>query len=448
VRTARSAAYFTAGAVALLGACGGSDLVLPSDGQPTAITAAQGSGQAGRVQRPLPDSLVARVSDARGRPVVGARVAFVVTAGGAGAAVAPDTATTNGDGSAKAQWVLGADAGTQTVAARVVGSSGAKIETAFEASAAAAGADSITLVGGDNQAAPPGQVLADSLVVRVVDTFGNAVKGVTVHWAAIGGGSVSTASSVSGADGRAGTRRTLGQSIGQYNTTATASGLRGSPRTFTAIAAYAPGTQPGSIAAHGGDGQSGTVGAAVAIAPSVIVRDPGGQPMAGVAVSFRIASGGGSIGSGGAVTDGGGIASAGSWTLGTTAGKQTVVASIGANGVSGNPVTFTATASPGPADPATTDANVPATVTIFTPVTITVRTRDAHGNALTRGGANIGVVLHRGKSQTPLSVSDQGDGTYTSTATFFGGRTYTVAVTLGGQPVKGSPYPLQVTSGN
>src|SRR5262249_14617074 len=49
---------------------------------------------------------------------------------------------------------------------------------------------------------------------------------------------------------------------------------------------------PASVAASGGDGQSVTVGTAVPVAPAVIVRDAGGTPVAGVAVTFEVVSGG------------------------------------------------------------------------------------------------------------------------------------------------------------
>src|SRR5690606_35085712 len=81
------------------------------------------------------------------------------------------------------------------------------------------------------------------------------------------------------------------------------------------------------IAVNGGDGQSATVGTAVSVAPSVIVTDASGNGVAGVAVTFAVQSGDGSRGGGGdVVTDVDGIATAPAWTLGTTAGANTLVA--------------------------------------------------------------------------------------------------------------------------
>src|SRR2546426_9971570 len=49
------------------------------------------------------------------------------------------------------------------------------------------------------------------------------------------------------------------------------------------------------IAINAGNNQTATAGTAVAIDPSVIVRDANGNPVAGVAVTFAVASGGGTV---------------------------------------------------------------------------------------------------------------------------------------------------------
>ena len=90
---------------------------------------------------------------------------------------------------------------------------------------------------------------------------------------------------------------------------------------------------------------TGTVGQAVGEAPSVVVRDQSGTPLAGTTVAFSVTSGGGTVATGSAVSNGSGVASSGSWTLGTTTGTNTVSATAG----SLPPVTFTATAAPGAA---------------------------------------------------------------------------------------------------
>jgi hypothetical protein len=108
-----------AGAAAGLG-CGGSDLVLPNEGRPAALAVVTGNNQTASGGQALPNPLVVRATDSQDRPVGQIRVAFVVTAGGG--TTQPDTAVTDNDGRASSRWTLGMSPGTQTVAARVVGS--------------------------------------------------------------------------------------------------------------------------------------------------------------------------------------------------------------------------------------------------------------------------------------------------------------------------------------
>jgi hypothetical protein len=91
-----------------------------------------------------------------------------------------------------------------------------------------------------------------------------------------------------------------------------------------------------------GDSQSATVGSAVGTAPSVRVTDGNGNPVAGVSVTFAVASGAGTVEPTAAVITGAdGVAAVTSWTLGATAGSNTLTAT--ASGLTGSPLTFTAT---------------------------------------------------------------------------------------------------------
>lgn len=415
--------------------------MLPEQGQPAAIAVVRGGGQEGHVGDALPDSVVVRVTDARGRPVAAQRVAFSVSSGGAGAAVAPDTATTDGDGSAGASWTLGAAAGPQAVTALVVGAS---LTARLGATAVAAAATTLAAVRGNNQAALPGHELPESLVVLISDRFGNPVPGVPVAWTATGGGSVSPASVSTGADGHAAAHRVLGTTFGVYGTTATVAGLSGSPMTFVALGAAPPGSQPGAIAVSAGDQQHGTVGATVAVQPAVLVRDLAGQPLAGAPVTFQPAQGSGSVTGSPAVTDANGIATLGGWQLGTVAGGQTLVASVTGSGVTGNPVTFNATADPGPAAAATSSATVPAQAAPLTVVPIVVVTRDAFGNAEQTGGAEVTVTVSRKGSDQQIGVNDNGDGTYSASYLPLNTGTFSVRITVAGAAIPGSPFSLKI----
>src|SRR5439155_517808 len=85
---------------------------------------------------------------------------------------------------------------------------------------------------------------------------------------------------------------TLGTTAGTNTLTATSGTLTGSPVTFTATGTTGAAS---TIAVNGGNNQSATAGTAVAVGPSVIVHDANGNPVAGVAVTFAVASGGGTV---------------------------------------------------------------------------------------------------------------------------------------------------------
>jgi len=85
--------------------------------------------------------------------------------------------------------------------------------------------------------------------------------------------------------------------------------------------------------------------------PSVIVKDQRGAGMEGVAVTFVVSAGGGTVQGGSATTNSAGIAGVVSWVLGATPGVNTLTASV-----AGLPsVTFTATGLVIPPPPCTSD---------------------------------------------------------------------------------------------
>ncbi len=115
------------------------------------------------------------------------------------------------------------------------------------------------------------------------------------------------------------------------------SGFGGTSEFSAAVSTTAAPTQ---IAINAGDGQTGLVGQALAVAPSVIVRDANDNPVAGVEVTFAVATGGGTVDpTTPVITDASGVATATSWTLGTSGGTNTLTATVAGIPES---VTFTA----------------------------------------------------------------------------------------------------------
>jgi hypothetical protein len=110
------------------------------------------------------------------------------------------------------------------------------------------------------------------------------------------------------------------------------------------ITGTAPPPPPGpatTLSIVSGNNQTGTVAQQLASPFTARVTNAAGSPVAGVAVTFAAALGGGSVNPAQVATDSQGMASS-TLTLGPTAGANTVTAVSGT--LSGSPATFTATA--------------------------------------------------------------------------------------------------------
>jgi hypothetical protein len=315
----------------------GNDVVLPSDG-PAEITLVGENNLSGQAGEALAESLLVQVIDRRGQPLSRQKVAFSLEGEAPGAVISPDTAVTATDGIAKARWVLGSTSGTQTAIARVVGAD--RVEVTLSAAVGSGAAARLESAGGNDQGAAIATTLGEPLSVRVTDAYGNPVAGVEVEWSAEQG-SVDPAKNVSGGDGRAATSWTLGSSRGSQRATASSSGLEGSPVTFRATAG------PGSAARLelvSGNNQSARAGSDVDERLVVRLLDQAGNGIPNRAVSWLVASGGGSVPEENTTTDDEGRAST-RWTLGPEPGGNTLNAVV--SGVGAVPFSATGTESGG-----------------------------------------------------------------------------------------------------
>ena len=297
---------------------------------PAAMVAVAPLAQGGTAGAAVAAAPAVRVTDAEGRPVAGVEVTFTVTAGSG--LMGSGSRTTDPGGIATAgSWTLGPRVGPNEVTATAPGLT----PVVFSASAAPGATATLARAGGDGQTGVVGSVLADSLDVRVADANGNPVSGVVVSFAiTAGGGALSPSAAATGANGVARTRMTLGRQAGTATASASAGAL---PQ--VAFTAQAVAGAPTLMAAHAGDDQEAPAGGAVAVHPAVRVTDAFGNALAGVAVRFAVAGGGGRTTGANGVTGADGVAAVGSWTLGA-AGVNTLTASSA--GVAG--VTFTAVA--------------------------------------------------------------------------------------------------------
>jgi len=179
---------------------------------------------------------------------------------------------------------------------------------------------------------------------------------------------------------------------GQSTITATSEG-----KTATATITVTPGAAA-SLAIVAGDGQVAVAGSPIATLPAVKVTDSFDNAVSGFAITFSVASGGGTVTAGTTTTNSAGIATVGSWTLGTTAGANTLTAT-GA-GVTPASVTFTSTGLPGAPLTAAVFAgnNQTATAGAFVTTPPAVKVTDANSNPVSgftvqfATGAGSGVV--------------------------------------------------------
>lgn len=178
----------------------------------------------------------------------------------------------------------------------------------------------------------------------------------------------------------------------------------------------------GTLTINTGNGQSATVTTAIAIPPSVKVTDAGGNPVAGVAVTFAVTVGGGSLTGAAQTTDVAGIATVGSWTMGTTYGTNRITAT--SPGLTGNPVTFLATATAGTPTTMFVDVgdNQTAPAGTAVPVRPSIRITDTYGN----GVPNLTVTF--------AVISGGGSATGLVKKTGSGGRALVGSWTLGSTP--------------
>ncbi|MGH7593230.1 MAG: hypothetical protein ACRELE_05200 [Gemmatimonadales bacterium] len=144
-----------------------------------------------------------------------------------------------------------------------------------------------------------------------------------------GGGTVTGAVKVTGADGVATVGGWTPGVAGGHTLAASIIGSNATPVTFTATAtAY----QLLVNAVFGTNGQSAHVGTAVAAPPRVQVQlvlpGTGFTPVAGATVTFTVGAGGGSVSGSVVTTDANGLAAVGSWTLGPTAGPNTLLVTV------------------------------------------------------------------------------------------------------------------------
>ena len=306
-------------------------------GPPAGVAAPTGDSQHLIVGASPSAPLVALVTDTNLNPVPGVTVGWRIVSGFG--SLSGDHSITNAAGEATITFTTDGRAGTTLISA-TVGTSSKLFTVVVDPGAPA----QLSLSGGNAQSAVVGTTLKDQLGVLVIDGHGNPVPGVAVTFtAAANSGGVAAALSFgptttvsTDATGAAHVTWQLGSTAGVQTVNATIAGL--TTLTFTATALAGSAAQ---ITITTGNNQSAAAGTALPVTLSVRLSDAFGNPVAGIGVTFTPSATSGSITSGSAMTDGNGTANAGTWTLGTSAGIQSIDVKSGTLGM-----TFNATALP------------------------------------------------------------------------------------------------------
>lgn len=270
-------------------------------------------------------------------------------------------------------------------------------------------AASLSINDGDGQTSAAGSAVATSPSVLITDAFGNPVSGVQITFTlTAGGGSLGGSVATSDASGiaRVGSW-TLGTTAGANALDAAGPGLP--TVSFSATGIPGPAAQ---LAISAGDGQSAVAGSDVAVAPAVEALDEFGNGVEGVSVAFEVVAGEGSVTGASGMTDADGAFAVGSWTLGTTAGENTLRAR--ATSIPDS-VKFTATGLTGEAQAIVLEAGDAQTDTVAATLSTpyAVKIVDSNGNGVAGIPVSWEVTGGGGSMDASASTTDA-DGIATS----------------------------------
>ena len=241
-------------------------------------------------------------------------------------------------------------------------------------------AAAIQILSGNVQSGIVGAELGAPLVVRVVDAAGSAIPGQVVNFRVVeGGGTTFAGTAITNASGSAQERWTLGATAGPQRLEARAvDGVTGAAIVFAFFEATARPGAPVQVSVVSGSGQAATMGTLLPVPLVAKVSDAHGNGVPGVAVSFVVTAGSGTLVPSSVTTDASGQGST-AWALGPEAGQQACEARTA--GLA--PALFDAT-SRTPVEPVATVAVslVTTNLTVGHTTLATAVTRDAAGHEL------------------------------------------------------------------
>ena len=307
-------------------------------GPPGALAVYAGNGQTATTSTAVAIPPAVIVKDTFNNPVPGVAVAFVVTAGNGNVSGSPATTNTSGIATV-GSWTLGPTPGSNALAATVAGLNASVTFTAT-ATPRPASSTRTTVTAAPTAILASTGTSATTITVTARDESGLPISGAAVVLTASGyGNTLTQPAGTTDANGVAtGTLSSTGR--GTKTVSATVGGVA-ITQTATVTVSAGPAT---TIAILRGNNQTAGAGTPVFTPPAVIVGDAFNNSVPGVNVTFAVTAGSGSVsGTNPVVTDAGGIAAIGAWTLGDQVGTNTLSATAEGGGITGNPVTFTAT---------------------------------------------------------------------------------------------------------
>lgn len=193
-----------------------------------------GNRQTGAVGTRAAAPIVVEVSDGLGGLLSNQSIQWTVLSGSA--TLDNATTSTGTDGRSSQGFRFGNSAGPIRIRAQLPGLQ----PPVFVEIEATSFVPTLSIVSGNNQSAAPGATLPQDLVVAIGGPAGASLAGTTIRWQVTsGGGTLVSATSVTGTDGRASNRLTLGSSSAQQSVTASIEG--GPSVTFNASVTATPG---------------------------------------------------------------------------------------------------------------------------------------------------------------------------------------------------------------
>ena len=282
-------------------------------------------------------TFVFELQDLDGNPKPKVDLNFVLFGDGTTGSLNPRTAETDADGRAGTTLTLTSDAkGTYEVEGYNSEDFGVYVSFTVTVDTSPPRATGLEKISGGEQSGYTGEALANPFVVEVRDQFEAPLEDATVTFAiTAGGGTLSTGSATTDANGRAESTLTLGNEPGTNTVEVSVEG-GAETEIFNAEATRPPPT-PTTLSMVSGDDQEDSTGG-TSMDPLVVeVIDQDGDPLEGVTVTFTILGEDGSQSTTTVTTDEKGRAEI---TLppGTDPGTYTVTASV--EGI-GETVTFT-----------------------------------------------------------------------------------------------------------